>query len=112
MTNKRRGVSSYTPEQNAEITERILSAAVATTQTHGYRGATRDAIARKAGVSAGLVNRYFGTMSALMQAVLQRAVDERILSIVVQGLAYKHPVALAAPPDVRAAAVASVGGDL
>lgn len=87
--------------------ERILSAAVSMTQTHGYKGATRDGIAKLAGVSSGLVNRYYGTMALLMAEVMRIAVEERNLPVVVQGLAHEDPVALAAPADVRAAAMAA-----
>ena len=88
--------------------DQILTAAVSMTQTHGYKGVTRDGIAQLAGISQGLVNRYFGTMAALMSEVMKVAVAQRILPVIVQGIAHDDPVALAAPADVKADAMASV----
>ena len=42
--------------------EHILSVAVTMAETDGYSKITRDKIAEAAGVSMGLVTRYFGTM--------------------------------------------------
>lgn len=94
--------------------DKIFAAAVEMTRTYGYgaKGITRDAVAERAGVAAGLVNRYFGTMAGLMAEVMREAVEQQRLVVVAQGIAHGDHIALAAPAELRAAAVASLGGDL
>lgn len=112
MSKKRWGQQPLTPAEVEQRKEQILTAALGMTRTHGYRGVTRDAVAQKAGVSAGMVNRYFGTMADLMEQVMREAVEQRLLPVVAQGLAHNNPVAMGAPAEVQAAAMASVGAAL
>ena len=56
-----------------------------------------EAVAKRAGVSGALVNRYLGTHGALMDRVVQEAVAREHLEIVAQALIDKHPLALRAP---------------
>ena len=87
---------------------KILSAAFALAAERGYRSYSRDDVARAAGVSAGSVNNAYGTMDGLHDAVMARAVAERHHAIVGQGLALRHPAALAAPQDLKDSALASL----
>ncbi len=88
--------------------KRILEAAVDLAGQRGFRNFSRDDVAEAAGVSAGLVNHAFGTMDALHDEVMAQAVKRRLEGIVAQGLALAHPAAVAAPPDLKQAAVASL----
>ena len=65
----------------------ILAVAVALAKSEGYNKITRDRVATGAGVSMGLVTRYFGTMGQLRTAIMRRAVKQGIAEIVAQGLA-------------------------
>lgn len=88
----------------------ILDAAVAEAVECGWQWVTREGIAGRAGVSLGCVNYHFGTMIQLKRSVMRAAVERRILPLIAQGLTDKNPHALAAPDDLKAAALASVKG--
>jgi len=101
-----------TPRKRIPHTERdsrVLAAAIVEAREHGYQWITRDAVASRSGVSLGGVNNAFGTMVELKRAVMREAVAKSILEIVAQGLADRSPIALAAPPEIRAAALRSLG---
>lgn len=85
--------------------DHILSVAVNMAKTDGYNKITRDKIAESAGVSMGLVTRYFGTMGQLRIAVMRRAVKQEIPVIVAQGLANGDDHARKAPAGLIADAV-------
>jgi DNA-binding transcriptional regulator YbjK len=86
--------------------DNILDAAVRLARVTGYNKITRDKIAESAGVSTGLVTRYFGTMSQLKTAIMRRAVKQRIAQIVAQGLANGDEHAKRAPAELKAEAAA------
>lgn len=87
---------------------RILNAAIALAEADGYQWITREAVAAAAEVSPGTVNNVFGTMRELKRAVLREAVERRILSIVAQGLADRHPIVMRAPEKLRREAAATL----
>lgn len=87
--------------------EHILAVAVDQAKTTGYTKITRDGIADAAGVSFGLVTKYFGTMSNLKRAVMGQAIKERIPEIVLQGLAHGDKRAQNAPEDLKREALAN-----
>jgi DNA-binding transcriptional regulator YbjK len=82
----------------------ILAVAVDMAKAVGYHKLTRDAVAEKAGVSMGLVTRYFGTMKRLRRDVMRRAIKEGIPEIVAQGLANSDEHAKKAPAELKATA--------
>lgn len=96
---------------------KILNAALALADRHGLRHLTRSAVAREAGVSAGSVSNFGREqsdqspdrdhMSRLRAAVMRAAIDRGILSVLAEGVATGDPVAMAAPADLRATALAS-----
>lgn len=86
----------------------VLDAALQVASERGYRTMTRDQVAERAGVAVGGVNNAYGTMDGLRDAVMAAAVDRGVLPIVAQGLADRHPAALASPEPVRKAALASL----
>lgn len=95
----------------------ILGAAVNLAAKRGYQNITRDEIAAAAGVSAGLVSKYFSTMPQLKRDVIRFAVRAAtkgepgvpdMLAIVAQGIALNDRQALKAPDDVRKAALAAL----
>jgi AcrR family transcriptional regulator len=81
--------------------DRILNAAVELAQESGYASLTRDAVARRAGVSDGSVSNAFGTVDALKAAVLRAAVARGLVVVIAQGLADKHPETAALPATLR-----------
>lgn len=86
----------------------VLEAAVALASERGFRKYSRSEVAKRAGVADGGVNWAFGTMDGLHDAVMRAAVERGLLPIVAQGLALQHPTACAAPPDLKASALASL----
>jgi len=86
--------------------DHILNVAVGMAKTAGYNKITRDKIAEGAGVSMGLVTRYFGTMSQLKTAIMRRAVKQGILEIIAQGLANGDDHAKNAPIELKTEAAA------
>lgn len=81
--------------------EQILAAAVELAKTDGYRKMTRDDIAKRAGVSTGLVTKYFSTMPALRRDVMRAAVRNNVAEVVAQGLANRCSHAMKASPELK-----------
>lgn len=84
--------------------DHILNIAVAMAKVSGYNKITRDKIAEGAGVSMGLVTRYFGTMNQLKTAIMRRAIKQGIAEIIAQGLANGDDHAKKAPAELKAEA--------
>lgn len=103
-----RGVKRSADERRAQI----LTAALELARDGQYLTMTRDAIARQAKVSTGLVGRYFADMPDLRRAVMTEAIRVELLTVVAVGVATGDQVALSAPAELRAQAVARLGGDL
>lgn len=92
---------------NPELrTEHILNVAVKMSIKQGYDKITRDGIANEAGVSMGLVTRYFSSMKQLRRAVMRHAVNNDIPSIVAQGLINNDPHARKASDELKSKAAA------
>lgn len=109
---KQRGAAVRASRQQraAEMVARrnatILEAAIQEAGEVGYQWITREAVATRAGVSAGSVNNAYGRMVELKRAVLREAVARGLANIVAQGLADNHEIARNAPPELKAKAVA------
>lgn len=86
----------------------IVASAANLARREGYREITRTAVAEEAGVSDGLIYRYFGTMKQLKRAVMRYAIEGEILEIIAQGLAAGDPHAQGAPEELKRAAAASL----
>lgn len=87
---------------------KVLEAAIAEASECGYQFITREAVALRAGVSAGGVNNAFGTMLELKRAVLRTAIERRILRIVADGIAMGSPVVADLPPEFRQEALSTL----
>jgi AcrR family transcriptional regulator len=64
----------------------ILAAALDVSIKDGYNKVTGTSVAEAAGVSVGLVFKYFGTMKQLRNAIMKAAIQQEILEIIAQGL--------------------------
>lgn len=87
----------------------ILDAAIEEALVDGYQWISRDAVAERAGVSAGSVSNACGGMRALKRRVMHEAVTRPIPIIVAQGLADGSDIARNAPPAVKEAALQTLG---
>lgn len=85
--------------------EYILEVAYTMAQRDGFGTLTRDGVAAEAGVAMGSVNHHWVKMSALREAVMQRAVEEENLELIGQGMALGDSVAKSAPLELRQAAL-------
>jgi AcrR family transcriptional regulator len=65
-----------------ETRAEILTAAIASIQEAGYyRGASSNAIAKRAGLTWGVIQHHFGSRKALLLAVLENELEEAIGSL-------------------------------
>ena len=79
MPERQKNARPRRPRNAAATREAILAAATRRFTTQGYeRAGVRD-IAADAGVTAALVNRYFGSKEGLFAEVIRRALDMRHL---------------------------------
>ena len=85
--------------------DNILEVAYTMAQRDGFGTLTRDGVAAEAGVAMGSVNHHWLKMSALREAVMQRAVEEENLEIIAQGIAMGDSIAKSAPLEIRVKAV-------
>ncbi|UPU16111.1 TetR family transcriptional regulator [Escherichia phage ZCEC13] len=88
--------------------EHILEVAYTMAQRDGFGTLTRDGVAAEAGVAMGSVNHHWGKMSALREAVMQRAVEEENLELIGQGMALGDSVAKSAPLELRTRALTTL----
>lgn len=88
--------------------EHILEVAFTMAQRDGFGTLTRDGVAAEAGVAMGSVNHHWGKMSALREAVMQRAVEEENLELIGQGMALGDSVAKSAPLELRTRALTTL----
>ena len=75
MPEKRAGARPKRKRDAAATREAILEAATRRFATQGYERAGAREIAADAGVTAALVNRYFGSKEGLFAEVIKRALD-------------------------------------
>ena len=79
----------------------LMNAAMEIAVETGFASVTRDGIARRAGVSSGLVSLHLGTMKNLRRTLMRAAVREEVLSVVAEGVATRDPTALKATAELR-----------
>lgn len=82
--------------------EHILNVAINTAKIISYDKLTRQDVAENAGVSIGLITRYFTTMNQLRRDVMRTAVKRGVLEVVAQGLVNKDKHALKASKELKA----------
>lgn len=97
----------YTP---ADRKASILTAAVNLAELEGYDTLTLLRVARVAGVSRALVSHYYYCCDDLRNAVMEEAVSRKILGVIAEGLAHRHPVAIAAPVALKQTAALTLAG--
>lgn len=88
--------------------DNILEVAYVMAQRDGFGSLTRDGVAAEAGVAMGSVNHHWKVMSALREAVMQRAVEEENLELIGQGMALGDSVAKSAPLELRTRALTTL----
>lgn len=102
---------STTPRTYLPAVERsqtILDAALAVAAEVGLGGMTRQAVADAAGVAPGLVSHYFHTMDNLEDRVIRAAIDRKVLAVLADALAKRHPTAKIASVHLQRQALSSL----
>ena len=87
---RRRGERRTQAERSAETREKVVRAATECVAELGYSGATMSAIAQRAGVTWGAMQHQYGDKDAIIDAVLERSVEEFALQM--EGLREAEPV--------------------
>lgn len=95
----------------ADRKSEILTAAInVASRPGGWSTLTREAVAREAQCTDGLVSRYFGTMLAFRRTIMRHAIKVDNLPIIAQGLAAGDKCAIKASPDLKARALNTLAG--
>lgn len=76
---RERGGRGAQAERSDETRERIITAAIECIAEYGYKHASVTRIAERSGVSWGGIQHHFGTKDAIIQAVLDHALDEFLI---------------------------------
>ena len=85
----------------------LLRAAMPLAARHGYQNVTRDMVAAALGTAPSLLSRHWNRED-FQRALMQEAVRTANLIVLAQGLALKHPAALAAPLEMRRKAASTL----
>jgi AcrR family transcriptional regulator len=91
-----------------ETDQRIMDAALTLAVTGRYDRITRRQIANAAGVSPARVSLLAGDMDGMRDAIMRAAVTAGNAIVVAQGLADRHPAALAVSDELKQAALAAL----
>lgn len=91
-----------------ERAEHLLDVALKLAAADGLQALTRERIATAAGVSPALVSARLGTMDAMRRSVMRRAVQQRVVRVVAEGLVAGDKHAQRADQALRAACAAWV----
>lgn len=94
-----------THQTPTERKKQILDVAIGQAREVGYQNVTRENIAKAAGISTGLVSKYFATMTQLKRALMRAAINQNELKILAQGLASNDPNAVKAPDELKKQAI-------
>lgn len=84
--------------------DKLLTVAIELAAKKGLREATRNGVARAAGVSSGSVSYHFKSARKLLAAVVAAGIEARNMRIVADALAAQHPLALKMPQELKTAA--------
>lgn len=87
---------------------RILEVAVNLARTKPYHQLTKLDVAKAAACSGGLVIHHFESMDKLYDAIVECAIAYKVLRIVGDAIAQRHERALAAPRELRQAAISAL----
>jgi AcrR family transcriptional regulator len=89
-------------KQPKERKDQLLTEALILSKELGYSHITRDGVANRAGVSYGLVTRYFDSIDNLKRLVMKKAIKEEVVEIIAQGLVRKDPLTKKLNPQLKA----------
>ena len=83
----------------------LIAAATRIAEDKGFMSVGRAEVAKRCGVSVALVAKYIACSTEdLSTEIMAHAVERGIAAVVAQGLAVRHPLATAAPEEIKAQA--------
>ena len=82
----------------------MLDAGLLIAMYKGFDRVSRKDVAHVVGLSESLLSQFW-TAEAFHAALMERAIEERNLRVILQGIAAEHPTALTAPEELRRAAL-------
>ena len=88
--------------------QELLEVALKLAVRKGFNKVDRVGVADAAKCSVALVSHHLGNANDLPDLVMAFAIEKRNLRVIAQGLSFRHPLALAAPEDLRKRAADSV----
>lgn len=94
-------------DRKAQILDAAITVAAA---RGGWSKLSREAVARQAACSDGLISVYFGTMVNFRRTVMRAAIKAENLSVIAQGLACGDKCAHKATPELKTRALATLAG--
>lgn len=81
--------------------QHILEVAVNVAKIEGYACMTREQVAEAAGVSMGLVSRYFNTMTQLRRDVVRYAIKNEVTEVLLQALVNRDKHVKKIPTELK-----------
>lgn len=95
--------------QPSDRKELIIEAALrVASRPGGWSTMTREAVAKAAEVSDGLVSMHFGTMVQFRRSVMRAAVSREVLPVIAQGVVMGDKTALKADASLKTKAIESL----
>lgn len=83
----------------AQRKDEILTEAFRQATENGLQTVTRPSVAKALGLTDGLINRYFGSVTGLREAVLAKAVTDKVLDVIADAIELQMSVQHI-PPDL------------
>lgn len=87
----------------------LLALGLALAEKEGIQNVSRAKLAERSGMSEALLS-YYWTATGFRADLLAAAILRENLTVIAQGLALRHPIALGAPLALRQAAAATLVG--
>lgn len=84
------------------LKERIMHTALEIASRHGLAATTRNAIAARVGCSTGSVSFHYGESRKLTRAIVEAAIERRVLAVIGAAIAERHPSIAKVDADLRA----------
>lgn len=92
------------------LKDTILKEAVGVAKNLGFAALTRRTIAHASACAVGTVNYHFETMDALRNAVVDYAVANEVVEVIVQARAIRHPGVRRLSPALKERVAAHIAG--
>lgn len=97
--------SRHSPEERKNI---ILGSALSLAEKKGFNNFSSPELAEACGCNHSLIFHYFNNMDHLRHEIMTKAVTDKNLVVISQGLVDKHPIAIGAPENLKRSALKTI----